>query len=152
MFTGKMAEQAIDLALPTVEALAAQDVTNGRDLHIVVAVREPGYTDALVLAERSLGNTDLWRYRYDTIARNKADISARTGLSSREVQLLRPELLVEGDTKYWGSVVDGNLVAACSGVQSHFDEAISRVILAIARGLMDEDVAERRKDMSSSTF
>jgi hypothetical protein len=150
MLTGKMAEQAIDLTLPTIHELAATGVIVRRDLHIVIGTREEGYLE--VLAERSLGDPTQWGYPYDQIARSKAEISARTGLSTREVQLLRPELLEEGDTKYWGSIVGGALVVACSGVQSHFDEAISTIILATLRGLLDEAVLEQREDKSTNIY
>lgn len=150
MFTDERAGRAIELSLPVIHELAATGVIVRRDLHIVVGYREEDYLERYV--ERSLGDPAKWEYPYDKIAHGKAVLSARTGLSSREVQLVRPDLLEPGDIMYWGSVVSGNLVVACSGVQPHFDETIARIIVALYCGLLDEEVAERRMDESQLYF
>ena len=66
----------------------------------------------------------------DRIARSKCGISFNTGFSTREVTLLKPDLLAPGDTRYAGSVVVDDLIVATSGLHDWIDELISRQIAA----------------------
>ena len=62
----------------------------------------------------------------EKIARSKAEISWRTGLSSREVVTSHPEYLRPGDTIHPGSTIRGGLIVAISGFPpDQHDESLS---------------------------
>jgi len=66
----------------------------------------------------------LWEYPVDQIAGDKARLTGRTGLSTRKVQFERPQLLLPGDTRYFGSWTDGTRIVAGSGFRDEHDHAI----------------------------
>jgi hypothetical protein len=109
--------------------------------HLIAGVRKDDGSASTVLIEKSFGRRG-WAHRYDNIARKKFGISVRTGLSSREVQQMRPDLLEVDDTIYWGSAVVGNIVVAFSGIQPWFDEAISYALAYLLRALIQDRLEE----------
>lgn len=153
--TPAMAEQAIDLAAPSIKNALALPVTSRGDLFARVGLRNCpdrlGRPDT-VLAERSFGDRETWEHPYDEIAVEKYDLSVRTGLNSRLVQLTQPLLLRSGDVIYWGSVVVGDLVVACSGVQPWFDEAFARTIAAFCQALAESKQVQLRASTSSHRY
>lgn len=144
--TDDIAKQAIDLATPTILHMMDEKVVTRPYLHIIVALRDTSERPQLcdVKASQSFGTRAEWSNDYRAIAEGKLLITARTGLPSRQVQLMQPELLEHDDVIYWGSVIDGNIIVACSGVQPWFDEAISKIIAGICRALIQEDVEFKR--------
>ena len=72
------------------------------------------------------------------VARGKARIHYRTGRPSLEIQARRPNLLLVGDTVWGGSAEHEGVIAAASGVQSSFDEAIAAMVAAILWALCCE--------------
>jgi len=78
---------------------------------------------------------------YTRIARLKAYLSWRTGRTTSEVQSL-PHLYQIGDTTYNGSAILKGLVVGTSGVQSHFDEAISYMVAAFCSGICLDNIAK----------
>lgn len=139
MLNQRIAGQAIGLAEPLITHLARTGTTRRSDLFVLVGLRDERGR-LLIFAEKGFGDEDGWEHNYRAIARGKADITARTGLPSREVQLLRPELLRPTDVKYWGSVIGGDVVVAVSGVQPWYDEAIATSILALVRALIQDEL------------
>ena len=110
---------------------------NRKHLHVVVLTPGISYMDSTalpILFEYSIGNRSEWQKwdgkTFDDFARAKALISWRTGLSSREVVLTKPQLLLPGDTRLWGSSVYGGVVSAASGVQPFFDEMFATMTSA----------------------
>ena len=150
----KIAEQAIELTTPFIRNLMDKDAVNKAHLHVVVALRDESQFDRsyFVLAQTSFGDVDQWKHNYNDIAHGKTEISARTGLASREVQTMHPELLLESDIMYWGNAVSGDIIVSCSGVQPWFDEAISNAILWLCKALVQTEVEERRQMAKGDTF
>jgi hypothetical protein len=110
--------------------------TDAKRRHLAVAV---GYIDDgnfIELANKEFRGDTPWETDYMFIARQKAALSAKHRMSTREIQLMHHELLEHGDIKYWGSVVVGNIVVGVSGVESYFDEAFAYMVAYLFRGLI----------------
>ena len=135
LLTAEMCARAWDILLPAIARAAETGVINKFDSTILVLdptvqYREGGLiSDALLFANRVMVYEDADHDRsptiYDTVATEKAMLSWRTGLSSREVQQSAPHLYQRADVKWAGSVVRNGLVVSFSGVQAEFDEWIS---------------------------
>lgn len=141
----ELAEQALALTLPTIDALM-ESHTSRKMMSVVVL--GPG---GEILLERGIGpeaadpaNAERLEF-YTTIARSKAAIHYRAGRPSREVQDRAPHLLLVGDTVYGGSAAYEGLIVAGSGVQDYFDEAISAIIAATLWGLIKARQAKYRE-------
>lgn len=80
------------------------------------------------------------------IARSKAQLHHRTGLPSALVQARRPHHLLVGDTIHGGSAEHEGLIAAASGIQGHFDEAIAGIIASLFWGLCKHAQDQFMKD------
>ena len=145
----KMAEKAINLAVPSIE-LALQQVAKRVAMHVIVGTRELDGSGWNELATRSFGNE--WEIEFDIIAQGKFNISGRTGLDSRMVQLTMPELIDPEDVLYWGSVVRGTIVVACSGVEAYFDEAIANMVAGWCRALIQHELEQRRASAMGDTY
>jgi hypothetical protein len=138
--TRDVARKAIDLTLPMLEAGRADpSVVGSGFLHIVVMdpFRPPGCAgfEEAILYEHSLGDPGAWDADYRSFARAKAQLSWETGLSSHEVQTLRPHLLWNGATALWGSACLDGIVVAISGAFPWFDEAYACAIACMIRAL-----------------
>jgi hypothetical protein len=131
--TKKLADEAIDIATPTILQSMKRGFVKRFDLHIVISVMDPDGRWK-TLTERSFGNPDNWEYHYDDVARNKDNISRRTGMPTRYVHEVHPELLEPGDTVYWGNAMMDNVIVSCSGVQEWGDEMFSFIILDLCKG------------------
>ena len=148
----ELAEQAISLALPTIEALM-ESHTSRKYIHIVVL--DP---NGEILLDRSVGpDADKPEFAEHLqgcarVARSKAAIHSRTGRPSKEVHDRAPHLLLVGDTIYGGSASYEGLIVAGSAVQDYFDEAISAVIAAVLWGLIKERQARYREDHAGRPF
>ena len=145
-----MASDAIARVSPYIESLFSGPAKRTH-LHVVVGTRTDD-GQVTYLASRSFGERSEWEHAYDDIADGKLAISARTGLSSREVQLMRPELLEEDDVMFWGSVVVGNIVVACSGVQPWFDEAIAYALAYLCRALVQNSLERIKEEARGDTY
>ncbi|MEQ1849465.1 MAG: hypothetical protein ABL890_02655 [Candidatus Peribacteraceae bacterium] len=135
LLTKAIASAAIDFVLPSVRKLAEGKVLKRNQFHIVVASRgfSPDF-EASILAEHS-ENRSAWEFPFGEIARQKCKMSWTSGLSTREIHQLHPQLLLAGDTVYYGSVVCPGNVVACSGVEAYFDEMISTWVQAACNAL-----------------
>ena len=148
--TAELAKKAIDLASPSIKEtlnLVAKRFAG----HLRVSSRVDG--EWTTLATRDFGDPSVWEGDYKRHATGKETISQRTGLSSREVQLLYPELLEPGDTVYYGSVVSpgGTIVVAFSGVEAYFDEMFAKLVLAAILALIQHTL-ELQKAAGLETF
>jgi hypothetical protein len=153
LLTRAEAQKAIELATPTILFMMDEGVVNNPHLHVIVArIAEHTTNGFLTLAEQSFGEQGDWVDNYDNIARMKTKISARTGLTSRQVQRLHPELLVYVDVMYWGNAVLGNLIVSCSGVQPWFDEAISNTVAWLCLALTQEKVEGLLNSAGGNTY
>lgn len=140
----ELAEQALALALPTIEAL--MESHTARKLMDVVMLGPNGE----ILLERCIGpdaakpEFAALRQDFAEIARSKAAIHYRTGRPSREVHDRAPHLLLVGDTVYGGSAAYEGLIVAGSGVQDYFDETIAAILAATFWGLIKARQARYR--------
>src|SRR4051812_11281759 len=108
LLTKAVVQKAIELAMPTIEALIKSDLLHRNNFYIGVADRMTpiyppdgyGIEDAIVFESRI--NPTLWKNDYQTIGRSKLEISHRTGLSTVGID---PAWLQHGDTRWGGSVV-----------------------------------------------
>ncbi|MBI4100906.1 hypothetical protein HY441_00330 [Candidatus Microgenomates bacterium] len=147
LFDTSVAMNAVAGALPLIESMMELRVVNRSHLYIVV-----GTVDGAVLYMESVGDHAEWEHPYDDIARSKFRITCQTGMPSRLVQEIHPELVPEAETVYWGSWIDGGVVVACSGVEPWFDEAFAKTICALCVALIKarrEMVRERGVDFYS---
>ena len=141
----ELAEEALALALPTIEALMEEGHTSRKCMHLVVLA-----PDGEILLERGVGpdaakpESAAALQAFGIVARSKAAIHHRTGRLSREVHDRAPHLLLVGDTVYGGSAAYEGLIVAGSGVQDYFDEAISAIVAATLWGLIKERQARYR--------
>lgn len=151
----RLCSTAWDLVAPAVERAWASGLTERRAGCVVVLDEPlPGPTAARAAAPLFIGyveeGEDPELYRVHALA--KAEVSARTGLSSRGLQQQAPHLYRPGMTKWGGSVVRDGLVCAFSGVQPVFDEMIADwmagAVISLCRhemlrpgGVMDSDLS-----------
>lgn len=150
LLTTEVCEAAVEIVRPSAQALVDLGYTGDRhDLYGVM--HDPTITYA---PGRSIDEAILWegvivgdplngKDDFRGIARGKARVSWRTGQSTRYVAEMAPHLFSSDDgddVKHPGShVIDGR-VAATSGFQNWFDEAVSGALLgwswALTMGLM----------------
>ncbi len=144
-FDQQEAERAIDIASSLVERMFDEPWIRRQDFHLMVSRRQRRGTFD-ILAERSYGNVEDCKNIYRPIVVSKTGISARTGLNSREAQLLHPLLIDRTDTKYWGSVIKDDIIVAGSGEQAFVDEGIALTTLAICMMLAQQNMEIARAD------
>lgn len=121
--------------VPMVEEMMESRLVKRQQLALIVARREG--TDYQLVYDYSFGDTHEWEHDFHAIARGKTVITARTGLPTRVVQELHPELLLPTDTQFWGNWIEGNIIVSCSGVEPWFDEAISKSAVALIKAMID---------------
>lgn len=144
VFGERRAALALHLVCPLVYMFFEENWIRRKDFHLIISRRESDGTYT-ILIERSFGDVDECLKKYKPIAEGKTEISARTGLSSREVQLMRPDLLEVDDVLFWGSAIEGDIIVAGSGVQPWVDEAISKSCLAICMALIHESFEKAKE-------
>jgi hypothetical protein len=136
----QVAESAVKLALPTIEAaLKSPGVSGLGVLHLVLldpALR-PGDCpfDSAVLYEYSVGERSSWDVDYAAFARSKAQLSWQHGMDSRQLQLMEPHRLRSVDALLWGGVWLDGIVVAASGAMPIWDEAFSLSVAGHLRAL-----------------
>lgn len=139
-----LAAAALQRASSAIEQLL---VCNAMRTHLSVVIgrRNPNGSFQRIIV-KNFGYAAVYEHDYQEIASKKAELSARTGLSSREVQLLHPELLQYGDTCFFGSVICGDIVVAASGVEAYFDEACAKIVLTIILALIEHKIVLLRNE------
>lgn len=161
LLTDKLANRAIDLALPAITAAMSAGIMKRSDLHIVVmnpCIKPWQVTDPhqAILTERSLGDVLNWEYPYDEIARAKTIASWRTGLPTNLLIHAYPHLLEVGvdwgDTKYYGSGVFDGIPTGASGVQSFFDEWVAGIVGLSCKALCMQQMQDNILTDESSDF
>lgn len=133
---------AVKLVKPTITHLLRSDLTAGRrSLHIVVGFQ------GSVLYQESFGRPESeWEYPFDKIARAKTRMCMRTSMVGRTLLRDAPWLIMDDDTRYPGGVVENGLVVAASGIQDHFDEMISWMVLKTIQGLCRDEMSKIQDD------
>jgi hypothetical protein len=148
MATAFLTNDLVMACLPEIEEmikkLIASGKTEGRTgLHVFIADRtEPinSVDDDLpddlgghgVHADFFVGESDRAEFFRD-VAASKLRMSHRTGKNAYDIRLCER---LSGETRYYGSVVVGNLVVAASGFQAFYDERICGQIAYLIQGEM----------------
>jgi hypothetical protein len=151
--TYERALQAVRETDSQIQELIGSEKTDG--LHIVImdpALPMGRRQDQLhdfetaILVEVSYGDKAQWSHPYDEIARQKAFVTWRTGLSSRTVKENAPWLYIGGDTRYIGSLVENGLIVAASGFEENEDELVCRLVLTACQHLCLAAMSELAPD------
>lgn len=113
------------------------------DLHMVIldptkVFAVTPYFEEAVLFQHSFTDPSGWENPYNKFALKKAEVTWRTGLSTRVIRECTPHLLVKGDTRYGGSVNVNGIIVACSGVQPWFDEMFAGIEAMLLQGFANE--------------
>ncbi len=82
-----------------------------------------------IIYEYSIGNKSNWEFPFDEIAQCKA-LQMYHGRNIPGNMNSQAHMLFEGDTPFFGAHREGFLVAGFSGIQSYYDQMISKVALA----------------------
>ncbi len=137
--TENLVAEAVEIVRPTIKKFLQSGRTGGRhDLYLVVL--KPGSEE--ILYETFFSYPKSWKYPFDKIAIAKALQCKRTGMVGRNVLKDAPWLMKPGDARYAGGVIENGLVVAASGVQDHFDEMISWMVLSVIQGLCRDEVSK----------
>ena len=130
-----LAEAALRLSLPSIEAMLQSGVTKRKHLCIFIGLadvdEESGFKQ---LHRHNIGDPEEWEHHYDEYALAKA---VRTVRESEDTINLdqQPWTVAEGDTVYFGSAQTDDMIVAASGVEAHFDTMFSRTIVTQLEGL-----------------
>lgn len=141
--TDELVERCYDECVALVKSLIASGKTEGRTgLQIFIADRtEPLDTEferlggGAVFADFFVGVSDRAVFFRD-VAESKLRMSHRTGKSAYDIRLCER---LPGETRYYGSVVLGNIVVAASGFQAYYDERVCGQIAYLIQGEMKSD-------------
>lgn len=140
-FSKDFASDVLTKELPLILGYIDIYKTKRRCCHIVLGNQSEG-----IIIEKSINTDDKdWKEDFIKVARSKFEMTKRTGMSSREVVYLHPELLQRGDTRHPGSMIRNGCIAACSGFEWWHDESISDRLItaALTKGtIIGEEVKE----------
>ncbi|MSU76445.1 hypothetical protein EXS54_03180 [Patescibacteria group bacterium] len=135
--TQELVEDTIDEMVPIIQEMIADGTTEDRSgLQIYVAdLAEYLGAGNSKLANRFVGSSNRAAI-FDRVAQSKLDISLRSVASySYDVRLCVRET---EDTRYYGSVVLGNIVVAASGFQAYYDEMVCGMLAYKIQAKMKE--------------
>lgn len=125
-------EQAIEIAMPTIEKLINDNVVDRTHLHIYAGGVNEG-----VIAEKSIGAPAGEENEIQRIALSKFKLTQEHKMPTRDIVQKKPHVLgLPGTTIWWGSWIESDIVVACSGVQAWMDEMISKLVANIVLALM----------------
>lgn len=134
--------KAFELVRPVFDRLVEMGLTGGRKTLCVVVLNAP--ENDRVFAQVVWGEDDAssWPVPYDDFAREKAKVTARTGMVGRTLQREAPWLYKMHDSLYAGGIIENGLVVAASGLQDYWDEAISWMVLDAIQALCRGEMAD----------
>lgn len=158
LLTHDMCVKAWDIILPSIARAAEVGLTNKFDGTLLVLDPTIQYrhgvsviNDAILFTRRVIVSST--PTVYDNVVEEKAEVSWRTGRSSREIQQTAPHLYQEDDVKWGGSVVRDDLIVSFSGVQAEFDEWIAGMmadlLIAMCRNAMSHEYGLMAPDTGS---
>ena len=134
-------EIAADLRLPIARMMNRGTLhRQALFMHFAIAAPELGFPWYREVATAEFGTlpSSEWDHPFDKIARGKNRISGRTGELSRTVQLLKPELLLPSDVRFWGNWKEGPIMVACSAAKPWYDMAISKMACGLIVAYLDQ--------------
>ncbi len=150
LLDAQAAEEAVRLALPSIQAALARPGVSGEGvLHIVVMdpharPDRDSFEDA-ILYEHSVGDPARWEADYRSFARDKASLAWRLGCDTHVVQELRPHLLQHGDSLLWGGICRDGIVVGASGAHPWFDEALANTVAGFLLAIAQERARNARE-------
>ena len=154
LLTQEMVEDSIDFGVKCLGILFDDGTINRPEAFISISVVDD--KRALKYQEyacRAVGDPSIWLYRYDEIARGKTKLSARTGMSARQVIELHPELLCPSDVKYWGNTIVGNIIVSCSCCEhGSVDTIVTDAVAAKCLSLIQAEVNLQLQDEDTHFF
>jgi hypothetical protein len=129
----RSAREAVALALPMIErGIHDRIIGDSGFLYIVIMdpALGPGTCDFqhAILYEHAVGDPADWDADYAQFARDKAEVTWRTGCNGHVARHIAPHLLLRSDTGIWGSACVDGIVVGVSGAQPWYDEAIAGTI------------------------
>lgn len=98
------------------------------------------------MAERFIGESDRENF-FNEVALSKLRLSVRTGRNAYDVRLCERR---NEETRYYGSVVLGNIVVAASGFQAYYDEMVCGILAHVIQAKMKEAAHEFEADAGNS--
>lgn len=160
LLTEEMCQRAWDVIFTAVEQAAHLNVTNKYAGVLVVLDPTLEYAPSLHAKDHYLFMKVIRRMDpkadvYRDIAFAKAQLSWRTGRSSRDIQQNAPHLYQEpvnqdpGDVKWGGSIVREGLVVAFSGVEAVYDEWIAGMMADLLIAMCRHEMTKPDGIMSS---
>lgn len=148
LVTYRIAQEAVNQACVLIDLMMKTHAVKREHLHIVVLDTAERFEQGKllpILYQHSVGDTTKWEYDYARFAREKAQVSWRTGLDTRIVKYMMPQLYEQGDVIYAGGVCYDGIVVACSGVESEYDEVFARLIASLIEAKVRLEVQEMQK-------
>ncbi|AKJ27982.1 hypothetical protein [Caldimonas brevitalea] len=149
LITREMAQRAVELALPILDA-STRDERINQSGFLYVVITDPTRTpmnasfDEAILYEQAIGGPrEKWDADYAAFARAKTRVSWEHGRDSFRVQMDEPYRLRSGDTTLWGSVCLDGIVVGVSGGEAAFDEAFAGTVAMLLRALAKMAYKER---------
>jgi hypothetical protein len=141
--TGSLVLEAYELVLPAITQTMRTGVAKRSDgcLRVSVKQSEGDWKNVLV---KHFGDRDKWDHGYNVVAASKEEISIRTGLTSREIQMMHPELVEPGDTVYYGNAMSPTIIVSFSGVEAYFDEMFCKWLLAAILALIQHELEQQK--------
>lgn len=131
LLTREMAEEGLEMFDKIFQMLVKRDQVKRPHLHIVVMdpTKPHGCCsfENAILAKRTWGPVREFEYPFIPIARQKAEVTWRTGMPSRVVAQTAPHLLQHGNTKHGGSVIIDGMIVAASGCNWWEDVMLSGI-------------------------
>jgi len=116
---------ARDILIPS---LMAGGVVEDENFVLVIGCR----STRQVMSVLVIGGTIQKEYDLKKIALSKFELTCEYGMSTRQIQMLYPEM-ADGKTCFWGSAIDGDIVVAGSGYKSRDDEMVCTMVVAYIR-------------------
>ncbi|HEV8601328.1 MAG TPA: hypothetical protein VGQ87_01880 [Patescibacteria group bacterium] len=131
IISAEKAQLAVQFLTPLVDALFSQGITKRRVLCVAVALSDGSFF------EHQFGDLprEQWSNDYQLLAKDKAMLSNRTGLSTREIVTSKPALLHEGAVLYGGGVHMDGISVGASGVEWYYDEMFATMLASVIRAL-----------------
>jgi hypothetical protein len=138
-----VANNAIAMVRPSIEMTMKSGIAKRFAGHLRISALKDG--EWRLVAYHDFGDRETWEHPYEEIAIAKETISKRTGKTSREVQTMHPELLVQGDTVYYGNAMTETIIVSFSGDEPYFDEMFSVWTLAAYLALVQHGLERQRE-------
>ena len=138
--TDSLVREAVAMVTPAIHA-TLKGAAKRRHGYLLISALQEGWQE---IEGFEFGDRPEWELDYYKVAAAKDEISRRTGLTTREVQYMHPELLEPGDTVYYGNAKTDTIIVSFSGVEPYFDELFAKWVLAAILALIQHKLEHQR--------